>query len=402
MRCPDEGTLRAWLDGEPPATTGEHVAACRSCQEVAERLRRDARAAARAVDLLHPAVQPEEETVEAALERATARARLRTVGAPAGGHAAAATVATVAPPGGTAAAAAGTPPAPRARRRRVTPRLRFGAAAAAVALALVAAVATPAGRDAAAAFLEQFRSDRFEPVEVDPVQAEAAFRQLEQLGTVSGGLDQVEPQTVATLAEASARVGFRIRTPDPATLPPGAGRVPEITVSPAHQVRFTFDRDKARRHLDGGGRGGVELPERFDGASLIVSVPAVVVLAYGQPDPGNFDSAGLLVGQAGRLRLSAEGVSLEELREFLLDLPGLSEDTKRQLRAIDDWRTTLPLPIPAGEVSWHRSSINGAEALVLSQPGIGAGFLWQENGRIYGVASDLSVREVRSVAERLR
>ncbi|HKE99555.1 MAG TPA: hypothetical protein VKG45_11555 [Actinomycetes bacterium] len=391
MPCPDEGTLRAWLDDEPSAAgAGEHLAGCAGCQDAVARLRLDARTAAHAVQLLHPAVEPDAEAVEVALEHATARSRLRAAVAPAGARAAAT---TVLPPADGAAAA--TPP----RRRRGTPRARLGAAAAAAALALVAVVATPAGRGAAAAFLEQFRSDRFQPIEVDPAQAEQAFEQLDQLGTVSGDLQGAQPRPVASLAEASRRVGFTVRTPAPASLPAGVGGDPEIMVSPAHEVRFTFDLAKARRSLERDGRAGVELPARFDGASLVVSIPAGVVLVYGEQD---LTRPGMLVGQAGRLRVSAEGVSLGELREFLLDLPGLSDATRRQLRAIDDWRTTLPLPIPAGQVRWSRSTVNGVEALVLAQPGIGAGLLWQQDGRIYGVAGNLPVQEVRGVAERLR
>ena len=111
----------------------------------------------------------------------------------------------------------------------------------------------------------------------------------------------------------------------------------------------------------------------------------------------------LLVGKAGMLGLDTEGgASLEELREVVLDLPGLPEETVAQLRAIGDWRTTLPLPVPTDEVSWDATQVEGAEAISFADPsGRLHALLWQRSGSIWGVAGVVGADEARDVANSL-
>jgi hypothetical protein len=381
MRCPDTGELRAWVD-EPTPAAAEHLAACADCTAAVAELRRNAALAAPALALLAPASTPTPAAVDAAWERVADRADTPQRAPAHGGEAVPQPAATV----------AALPP----RRSRLPRRLRLPAAAAAAALALVLVVVTPGGRSAAATFLAQFRSDHFAVVTVDPNKAEGALRNLDKVGTVSGDLSTLEPERVTSVAEASRQVGFEVRTPDPASMPAGVGTTPQVLVSPARQVRFTFDADKARRSLG----EKVDLPARFDGASLVIALPAGVVLQY-QGGPGQL---GLVVGQAGRLRAWTEGgVTLEDLRAFLLELPGLPKETTDQLRAIDDWRNTLPLPIPAGQVDWKKTSVDGGDALQLGDgSGLGSAVIGQRDGHVYGVGGPFPAAEVKRVAERLR
>lgn len=216
-----------------------------------------------------------------------------------------------------------------------------------------------------------------------------------------------EPEAVASVAEASQSVGFPMMEPDPATLPAGISGTPtEVRVMTAHQVRFTFDLDQARAYYQSIGRNDVTLPERFDGASLVVNTPPAVLLKYRSGDapvdtPFGF---GLVVGEAGTLTAGAEGgVTLEELRDFLLGLPGLSPETVRQLQAIEDWETTLPVPIPVEQINWERATIAGSPGLLLNDnTGLGSAAIWQRDGRIFGIAGAMKARELQHVAESLR
>ena len=166
--------------------------------------------------------------------------------------------------------------------------------------------------------------------------------------------------------QASRMAGFAVPVVDPSVLPRGVGRTPErIMVVPARETAITFDRDRALDYLRDNGRPDARLPERFDGTRLVVQLPAVVVQQFAGRDGG----PALLVGKAGMLGLDTEGgASLEELREVVLDLPGLPEATVAQLRAIGDWRTTLPLPVPTDEVSWDATQVEGAEAISFADP----------------------------------
>jgi hypothetical protein len=418
MPCPDLGALRASLDDAPPAPLHDHLRACAACADTLAELQRNAELAAPAIALTAPDDPPSPAAAEAALARLEQRrarlaaARAATAPATAGARAAGTAVSAVAPDPAPAPAPASdpVPVAPLRRGRRLA---RMGARARGVAAALVAAVvltglvATPAGRAAASGFLAQFRSQRFEVVPLDQGQTNQVGDVIAGLvdtgvftgnGFKAGGIG--EPQVADDLAQASRMAGFAVPVVDPSALPAGVERSPErILVSRAHETRITFDRDRALDYLRRHGRPDAQLPERFDGTQLVVQVPAVVVQQFAGRDGG----PALLVAKAGMLGLDAEGgASLEELREVVLDLPGLPAETVAQLRAIGDWRSTLPLPVPTDEVRWTPTMVEGAEAIGFTdQTGRLHALLWQRYGHVWGVAGVVSADEARDVASSL-
>jgi hypothetical protein len=418
MKCLEEGELRAWIDGAATdqAAVGAHVDGCAACRAVAEELRGNAELAATATGVLAPARPLQAAQVEAARQRVAAAARWPAAQV---GPAAGAIAAAEAGPAAQADAAAGAVPAAgsgrrgvaaasgaagdasplRSARRRLAARFAprgWLAAAASIVLALVL-VATPAGRSAASSFLAQFRSQRFAVVTFDPSQAGDLAGTLQQLGTVHGNLGGMDPQPVATPATAARRVGFPVTLPDAAVLPGGLDASPRIMVTPARQLRFTLDAAKVGRYLQAHGRAATGVPAGLDGATLVANVPAAALLQYVAAD----GSPRLVVGQSRELTASVQGtVTLEALREFLLDLPGLPPQTVRQLRAIGDWRDTLPLPVPADRIDWRSATVHGAPGLVLGdRSGLGSAVIWQRDGRIYGVAGVLRQSQVLRVAE---
>jgi hypothetical protein len=393
MPCPDLGALRASIDDAPGTAPAlhDHLRACPSCAGTLAELQRNAELAAPAIALTAPDDPPAAAAAETALARLEQRrARLA--------HA----------PTATATATPAAPlPLPRRRRLGLGTRTRGVAAALATAVVLTGLVVTPGGRAAAASFLAQFRSQRFEVVSLDPTQAtqfEEVVGELTHTGVFTGDASQAnvysEPQTATDREEASRVAGFAVPVVDPSVLPRGVGRTPErIMVVPAREARITFDRDRALDYLRDNGRPDARLPERFDGTRLVVQLPAVVVQQFAGRDGG----PALLVAKAGMLGLDTEGgASLEELREVVLDLPGLPAETVAQLRAIGDWRTTLPLPVPTDEVSWDATQVEGAEAISFADPsGRLHALLWQRSGSIWGVAGVVGADEARDVANSL-
>jgi hypothetical protein len=420
MPCPDLGALRASIDdpGGGPAPVREHAPGCAACAATLAELQRNAELAAPAIALTAPDDPPATADVEAALarlERRRARpAHASTATAPSGAQPHPAPIG--APTGRVAAGGDGrarlstAPAAPPRRWRRLAgmgTRARAVAAALVAALVLTGLVATPGGRAAAAGFLAQFRSQRFEVVPLDPGQAsqvEKVVADLVDTGVFTGKAFQDggfgQPEVAADLAEASRTAGFAVDPVDPSVLPAGVERTPQrILVSPARETRVTFDRDAALDYLRRHGRPGATLPERYDGTRLVVHVPAAVVQQFAGGDGG----PALLVGKAGMLGLDTEGgASLAELREVLLDLPGLPAGTVARLRAIGDWRATLPLPVPSDEVRSRPATVGGAEALSFAdQTGRLHALLWQRDGHIWGVAGLLGPDEARDVANSL-
>ena len=414
MPCPDLGALRASIDdgGGAPAPLLEHTRGCAACSDTLAELHRNAELAAPAIALTAPTDPPPAAEVEAALARLEQR-RSRVpvspeppppvVGAPTGRVAAAGTGRERLSP-----APAPAPPRQWRRRPQLGTRTRAVAAALVAALVLTGLVATPGGRAAASGFLAQFRSQRFEAVPLDPGQAsqvEEVVGDLVETGVFSGSVLEdgtfVEPEVVDDPAEAGRMAGFAVPAVDPSVLPAGVERTPErILVTQARAFRVTFDRDQALEYLHRNGRPGATLPERYDGTRLVIQVPAVVVQQFAGRDGG----PALLVGKAGTLGLNTEGgASLAELREVLLDLPGLPAGTVARLRAIGDWRATLPLPVPSDEVRSRPVIVGGAEALSFAdRTGRVRALLWQRDGHIWGVAGVLGNDEVRNVADSLR
>ena len=396
MPCPDLGALRASLDDVPgtPAPPHDHVPGCASCADTLAELQRNAELAAPAIALTAPADPPSPAAVEDALTRfEQRRARL----------AAAATA--------TAPALADVPgpiPLPgRGRVARLGTRARGVAAGLVAALVLAGLLVTPGGRAAAAGFLAQFRSQRFEVVSLDPGQSSQVadvVGGLVQTGVFTGDALQLsgfgEPEVVAGLDEAARVAGFAVSAVDPAALPAGVERTPQrVLVTRARETRLTFDRDRALAYLRGHGRPDARLPERYDGTQLVVQVPAAVVQQFA----GRDGVPALLVGKAGTVGLTTEGgASLEELREVVLGLPGLPAETVAQLRAIGDWRTTLPLPVPSDQVRSRPATVDGAEAVSFAdQSGRLNALLWQRGGHIWGVAGVIDSDEALDVADSL-
>ena len=208
-----------------------------------------------------------------------------------------------------------------------------------------------------------------------------------------------EQAKTATLAEASQAIGFKLETPDPALLPTGMDKTPRVQVMPSSQIRFTFDKTKASNYLKSTGHE-VTVPDKFDGATLVVSIPSAALLQYGN---GSSKEA-LIVGQAGELVVDVEGkVKLDEMRDFLLSLPGLPPTVVNQLKQIKTWNQTLPIPVPVDQVNWQSTNFHGNnQGLLLNDnSGVGSAAIWYESGHMYGVAGSLRADKLKAIAESL-
>ena len=387
--CPDRGAWRAWLDGEAedqPALDA-HINTCAGCASVVHMLREDARFASTALACLAPHSDPSRTAVLDARQRVRGRA--------------------------TAPAGALVPVALHVRRLPSIPphwRVASSGLAAAVVISVLVAL-TPQGRAAASEFLSQFRSQQVAAVEVSPQsQAEIArtLSALSNMGTLEGvtpseiqARERAAQQREVTLAEASRAVGFAVKTPDPAQLPASLAGQPRILVTPAMHQRFTFDKVKADAYLQSTGHAGFVIPPQYDGATLEVSVPAAALLQYGDRSTPGRDA--LVIGQAGEITVDVQGkVSLAEMRDFLLSLPGLPPSIVPQLKSMTAWDKTLPIPVPIDRVHWTPVTFaDGGKGLLLDDnSGVGSAAVWQANGHLYGVAGSLRAHDLKRVADR--
>jgi hypothetical protein len=383
--CPDSGVWRAWLDREDgPPHLDAHLQDCPGCLRVVADLRDDSSVIRDALAALAPTTLPSAAEVAVARERLEARRRPG-LEVPIRTHA--------------------QEPKPMFLSRFSTPwRVAASGLAAALVLSVIVAF-TPQGNGAAAAFLAQFRSQQLTVVEVSPQSQTEITRTLNALGnlgtiqTPNGQTRSPAAQTV-TLAEASRAVGFALETPDPATLPAGLDKTPRVELMPATQVRFTFDKNKARTFYQSTGYPAVDLPDKFDGATLVVSIPSAAMLQYGN---GTSKDA-LIIGQAGELVVDVQGkVSLDEMRDFLLGLPGLPQSVVNQLRQVKSWNQTLPIPVPIDKVNWQSTAFKGNhQGLLLNDnSGVGSAAIWYAGGHMYGLAGSLKATDLKRIADSL-
>lgn len=171
---------------------------------------------------------------------------------------------------------------------------------------------------------------------------------------------------------------------------------------PAQSIQFTFEKAKASAYFTTIGRSDFVVPDKFDGATLAVTIPAAVLLQYG--DAGSKEA--LIVGQSGEVTVDVVRgqIGLDDMRVFLLSLPGLPADVVTQLNRLNDWSTTLPVPIPVDMVTWKQVTIGGSPGGLLLDDNSGAGSaaIWHANGHLVGLAGSLKATDLQAIANGMR
>ncbi|CAA9329300.1 MAG: FIG00684152: hypothetical protein [uncultured Frankineae bacterium] len=361
MRHPTEGVLRRLLD-EPSGVADadrSHVADCPQCLGGLAASREDAAAIGSA---LATGAGPHVD-VDAAWRRLS-----------------------------TAAAARGPVPASaRPRARRSSGLLRRPAVAAlAVAVALGGA-----GTAAANDWLQIFRAEKVAPVSITPDDL-VALPDLSAYGdlALSGDPDVHEVPDAATAAAESG-----LDVPRVTDLPDG------ITGEPVHHVggkvtaTFTFSAERAARAATDAGEPLPPVPPGLDGSSVRLDAGPGVAQVWSSSS----GAPGLIVGRAAAPTAFSSGVAFETVRDYLLSLPGLPEDVAAQLRTFAADGSTLPLPVPADQVTTTSVEVDGAPATVLTTRDRAlAAVVWVDDGRLTVVAGSLDDSEVLTIARDLR
>jgi hypothetical protein len=258
--------------------------------------------------------------------------------------------------------------------------------------ALTAVLLSPDLRSAAQDPLGIFRVRRFAVITMDPSNLPAMPQNPTALGSLT--IDQAPTESlVASLSEAQAQVGFTLRTPS--KLPAAFQAEPLIWVSQEGRFSYTFDAERVQTYLASSGATGTELPASLDGVKIEVTIPAHVVLEYRA-----VDGRPLILGQGQSPTIKVpEDLNVEQLRQQVLDLPGLPPELIVQLQAIEDWRHTAIIPVPRKHATSQEVSADGGKALLLEgTEAEGSALLWEREGIIYGLAGQLSPSELIALA----
>lgn len=390
IHCAD-GLLRRYLD-EPAAVSDAdraHLSACARCAAELDQARRDRDAV---TDLLNPggcldrAVDRAEPDVDAAW--ADLRERLADP-VPAG-------------------AGAGWVPAPARSRSRTGAGPRTGRVVDRVLRRPVAVVATAGvvllggtAVAAAADLIPIFRTEKVSAVAV----SEQDIRALDQLSrlaelTAFGEVDAprtAEPVRVADSAAARSRTGLAV--PQVASLPTGVSGEPDYLVMDQQTARVTFSAAKMQQAATSAGLTLPPMPSGLDGTRLQIQGGPGLAEVWQQKS----GTPALVVARAKALVATSEGASLPVVRDYLLAMPGLSPALRDQLRTLTGDGTTLPIPVPQGQVTSSRADVGGVPATVLETKGRAvAAVVWVRDGVLNVVLGPLSRGEVLAVARGLR
>ncbi len=361
MRHPNEGVLRQLLD-EPAGvadTDRDHVADCLQCLRGLAAARDDAAL----VGVALATAGGTDADVEAGWRR----------------------LSMAAPTGGSGRTAAPTRAGwPRAALRRP-------------AVAAVAAAVFIGGGAAAAAndWLQIFQTEQIAPVSLSSADL-IALPDLSAYGDVAITGD-VGMHEVSDAAAAAEQTGLDV--PKVTELPRGVTGEPAYQVGSQVSATFTFSAERAARAAAEAGQALPSPPPGLDGSQVRLDVGPGVAQVWSS-------SAGvpaLIVGRAVAPTAFSSGAPFETVRDYLLSLPGLPDDVAAQLRTFAADGSTLPLPVPADEVTTSSAQVNGDAATVLTtRDRTIAAVVWVDDGVVTAVAGSLDADELLSVATNLR
>ena len=216
-----------------------------------------------------------------------------------------------------------------------------------------------------------------------------------------------QPKEVQSQALASAAAGFAVLTP--ATVPSSVTGAPRYGVINQSSATFTFSADATRQSAARVSRTAPPLPANIDGSKLFITGGPAVVQIWGAPDSsaasrGQADAVPtLIVGQAKAPKVSSDGVTVDELRAYLLAQPGISPQLAAAIRAIGDPSSTLPVPVPAELAISHPVTVQGVQGLYVGDnTGIASAVIWQKDGMMFEVIGSFTESQALSIANSMR
>ncbi|GAA1533420.1 hypothetical protein [Kribbella lupini] len=262
----------------------------------------------------------------------------------------------------------------------------------AVAVLAVAVVMAGAGTAAAKDWLPIFQTEKVAPVSLSAADL-VALPDLRAYGDVKvTGADGV--REVKDAAAAGEQSGLDV--PRVSKLPSGVTGEPSYQVGGKVSVTFTYSAAKASKPL---GKQVPQAPTGLDGQPIRLDAGPGVAQVW----KSTSGMPALLVGRAVAPTAHSSGIDFATARDYLLSLPGIPADVATKLRTFSADGSTLPLPIPADQVSSSSAKVNGRQATVLTTRDKAlAAVVWVSDGEVTAVAGSLSKAEVLDVARSLR
>jgi hypothetical protein len=216
-----------------------------------------------------------------------------------------------------------------------------------------------------------------------------------------------QPKEVQSRAHASAEASFAAQTPT--SLPSSVTGSPRYGVINRSTATFTFSADSMRQTAARQNLTAPPMPANIDGSKLFITGGPAVVQIWGAP-AGATGSTGaypdvptLVVGQAKAPTVSSDGVTVDQLRTYLLSQPGISPQLAAAIRAIGDPSSTLPVPVPAELAVSHPVTVQGVQGLYIGDnTGIAGAVIWQKDGMMFEVIGSFNESQALAIANSMR
>src|SRR5437762_479879 len=218
-----------------------------------------------------------------------------------------------------------------------------------------------------------------------------------------------QPKEVQTRGQASSETGFAVQAP--ASLPSSVTGSPRYGVINRSSATFAFSADSTRQAAARQNRTAPPLPANIDGSKLFIAGGPAVVQIWGAPTSAPVshgqgdlsDIPTLIVGQAKAPTVSSDGVTVDQLRAYLLSQPGISPQLAAAIRAIGDPSSTLPVPVPAELAISHPVTVQGVQGLYIGDnTGIASAVIWQKDGMMFEVIGSFTESQALSIANSMR
>ena len=125
------------------------------------------------------------------------------------------------------------------------------------------------------------------------------------------------------------------------------------------------------------------------------------------PQPKEVQSRAQASAQAGFTvqapTVSSDGVTVDQLRAYLLSQPGISPQLAAAIRAIGDPSSTLPVPVPAELAISHPVTVQGVQGLFVGDnTGIAGAVIWQKDGMMFEVIGSFNESQALAIANSMR
>jgi hypothetical protein len=250
----------------------------------------------------------------------------------------------------------------------------------------------------------------FSPKTITPVPVTVAdLESLSQLSAYGDLTWTTRPNLQIAANEAEAKSISGLTPPKVATLPTGVSSTVTYAAMPRAVAVFTFSKEKAAAAAAQTGKSLPALPAGMDGAKLTVNIGPAVAEIYGnlnKPSSGSDLTQAslpqLIIATSSAPVATSTQVSVKQLEDYILTVPGISPELAAAIKAIGDPSTTLPVPVPIEFGTATRVQVQGVDAVALGDnTGVGAGVIWIKNGVVYGVVGTIKQSDAIDIANHL-